>query len=63
VCSAVDWFVAVSVLRELLLVVAQLMEQAFAEIAAAYAGWIQLADYFESFLEIDQFEIWFVGGL
>src|SRR5437879_1843003 len=44
--------IAVFVQRELLLVIAQLIEQAFAKIAAANPRRIQLPDHFESFAQI-----------
>ena len=51
---------SVFVLRELLLVVAQLAEQAFAKIAAAHAGRVELANDFEGFLQIGGGETCFV---
>jgi hypothetical protein len=50
--GAVDRLVAVFMVRELVLVIAQLAEEAFAKIAAADAGRIELANDFEGFLEI-----------
>jgi len=50
--GAVDGFVAVFVERELLLVIAQTAEEAFAKIAAADTGRIELANDFEGFLQI-----------
>src|SRR5437899_1293282 len=49
--------IAVFVQRELLLVIAQLIEQAFAKIAAANPRRIQLPDHFESFAQIGSIEI------
>jgi hypothetical protein len=55
--GAVAVFLSVLMVRELLLVVAQLAEQAFAKIAAAYAGRIKLANHFQSFVKIVHREI------
>jgi len=44
--------VSVLVQRELLLVIVQLAQQAFAEIAATYARRIELANHLEGFLQI-----------
>ena len=41
---------------QLLLVIAQLIEQALAQIAAGDAGWIQLADDFDGFVQIGEGE-------
>ena len=43
---------SVLVERELLLVIAQLPQQAFAQSAAAHARRIELANHFEGFLEV-----------
>ena len=51
-CGAIDGLVAILMERELLLVIAQLAEQAFAKIAATHTRRIKLANDFESFLEI-----------
>ena len=54
--------VTVLELRELLLVVAQLIEQALAQIAAGDAWRIHLANYFESFAEVAPVEAGLVSG-
>ena len=48
--------------RELVLVIAQLAEQAFAKIAAAYARRIKLANHFQGFLKIFYREVGSVDG-
>jgi hypothetical protein len=53
-------FLTVPVQRELLLVITQLAQQAFTEIAATHAGRVKLANHFESFLEISRAEL---GGI
>jgi hypothetical protein len=50
--GAVAVFLSVLMERELVLVIAQLAEQTLAEIAATYAGRIELANHFQGFVKI-----------
>ena len=50
--GAVTAFLSVLRERELLLVILQLTQQAFAEIATSYAGRIELTNHFEGFMQI-----------
>ena len=50
------------VVRELVLVIAQLQQKAFAQRAAAYARRVELANHFEGFLEIGRCEVGLVDG-
>src|ERR1700686_943597 len=49
---------AVSVQMKWLEMVAQLIEQAFAQIAAGNALWIELANHFQSFVQIGDIEVY-----
>ena len=60
---AVLQVVPVLVQGQLLLVVAQLVEQAIAQIAAGDPGRIQLADDFEGFVQIGERELRLVDGM
>src|ERR1700688_5133839 len=49
---------AVSVQMQLLQMIAQLIEQAFAQIAAGNALWVALANHFQSFVQIGDVEVY-----
>ena len=53
--------VAVLVQRELRLVIAELVQQAVAQVAAGHARRVQLTHYFQSFLQIGGSEVWLVS--
>ena len=54
--------IAVFLQLELLLVIAQLIEQALAKIAACHAGRVQLADDFERLVQIGEIEAGWEDG-